>query len=292
VDAAKVLAERISLLDKPRSDRLAWAAVNDYCESRCQHPRLTPAQLATSRTENCPPADIAYVITVLDDAPAVAAGDPGAPFNLIEPAEADERIAACRILKRIGDSAPEIATSPVRLDRQYWVGTAAPEHLPAANQRFSRSSFTEVSASADEPSHVKPFYVGLFSCTDFLGTCGMWRMYLDLNRGSSLFPEPWYTWKLELESNPVVREISSATDWVEFTDPYLRAGKKDLRYPDWARIAQDYDGIHLTLPAVTAIDGLPFRCGKGILAPSFWGVESTFWLRWRFVGQSLHEVAG
>ena len=55
-----------------------------------------------------------------------------------------------------------------------------------------------------------------------------------------------------------------------------------LLYPDWKAVARHCDGVHVTLRAVGATQGICFRLSDGVVAPPYWDVETTFWLRWVF----------
>jgi hypothetical protein len=103
---------------------------------------------------------------------------------------------------------------------------------------------------------------------------------------SSLFPLPWYTWQLELPEPAKIITVDDARDWVRLLSRFPRVHEGQV-CADWAGIAAHYDGVRLTLPAVVAIQGVRFVTSRGPTAPSFWDVESTFWLRWRFTGAKL-----
>lgn len=260
---------------------MAWAAVADYVARSGRE----PGDIATSQS---PLADLAYVADTIDQVAGTIPPDDGERRRLISAAEADVLMRSCQILRRLADSAPEITQPPVRLGSQYWIATGRPDFLPDPDRTPSRSNFIDVAWADPTVRAAKPFKVGLFTSTGILGTHGMWRVYLDMNQGSSLFPEPWYTWWMKVRDGVAVREIASAADWVELVESYP-ATDGELLYPDWKRIAKDYDGVHVTLPAVATIEGIPFATRNGVTAPAFWGVESTFWLRWRFTEQSLRE---
>jgi hypothetical protein len=46
----------------------------------------------------------------------------------------------------------------------------------------------------------------------------------------------------------------------------------------------------MTQRAVVASQGLYFASSAGIIAPPYWDVESTLWLRWSFTSTELIEV--
>ena len=107
-----------------------------------------------------------------------------------------------------------------------------------------------------------------------------------------MWPQPWYTWELDVEGDIKVAEIVSATKWVEFVCSYQRVSH-GLVYPDWRKVALDFDAIHVTLPTIVAAQGFHFVCPSGdVIPPAFWDVETVFWLKWCFSGAHLVESIG
>jgi hypothetical protein len=104
-------------------------------------------------------------------------------------------------------------------------------------------------------------------------------------------PLPRYTWMLEIDMDIKVAEIVSATEWVEFVSTHPETSDGFV-YPDWVRIALDFDAVHMTLPVVVAAQGFHFSTPQGVIPPAFWDVEQTFWLRWCFSGAHLIENIG
>ena len=198
--------------------------------------------------------------------------------------QADKLVAECALLDRVERIAPEIVDGPLSVGAQFWTGTGKPSHVPPGERRLSRSHFVPVSANI--AASTKPFGVGLFTSTGVSGGSSMWRAYLD--RHELMFPLPWWTWSVAIEPDIAVYEISSAARWVELVScwPVWHNG---LRYPDWAAIAARYDAVHVTMRAIVAAQGLCFRTSSGPVAPPYWDVESTFWLRWRFASAELVE---
>jgi hypothetical protein len=154
---------------------------------------------------------------------------------------------------------------------------------------LSESHFIGVSDAVPMKASTKPFYVGLFTSTGVLGTYGMWRTHLDLNEYSSLHPRPWHTWAVEPHPNAVVHEIASASQWVELVLSHPRRERGWL-FPDWHFVARQCDGVHMTLRAIAATQGLYFPTEQGLIAAPYWDVESTFWLRWCFDSVKLVET--
>lgn len=192
-------------------------------------------------------------------------------------------------MARLADAVPEIVTGPLRFDSQYWVGTGKPSFVPGGELTPKESTFISVSdATAMDPS-TKPFGVGLFTSTGVLGTHGMWRIYLDLKRGSTLHPLPWYTWAVEPHRHAIVHEITTATEWVNFVLSHPRQ-EHELIFPNWESVAHHYDAVHMTLRAIGATQGLYCQTEQGIVAAPYWDMESTMWLRWRFGSARLVET--
>jgi hypothetical protein len=61
-------------------------------------------------------------------------------------------------------------------------------------------------------------------------------------------------------------------------------------FPDWNSVAHQCDGVHMTLRAIAATQGLYFPTEQGIVAAPYWDIESTLWLRWCFGSVRLVET--
>jgi hypothetical protein len=258
-DGLRELARRVALLDDERGDPLV---VGDAA------------------------ADLARFVSVL--AEITRSGD-GSELPSASPAEADELAGTSRLLRRLLAAAPHITAGPLRLDAQRWIATGKPSHVPAGHRTPSSAHFVGPGAAGRTRPDAKPFGLGMFTSTAAADGRGAWRTYLDLHRGSSLFPLPWHTWAVEIEAGATVREISSAVDWMELVASHpLRAG--GLTYPDWVSIGRVHDGVHMTLRAIAATQGIVFPMSGGAVAAPYWDVESTLWLRWRVRSAELVEV--
>jgi hypothetical protein len=194
---------------------------------------------------------------------------------------ADEIVAASKLLERLRTRAPEVAVGPLSRREQYWIATGRPAHLPPREGSLDPKQFIAVTANANVAQSTKPFEVGLYTSTGVFGTFGMWWCYLRLNSESTLFPRPWKIWTLEAAPDADVLEIANAAQWVDFVsaDPLVSDG---IIYPDWKTVADQWDGVHMSAAAVAATQGIGFSSDGDIVAPPYWDVESTFWLRWSF----------
>jgi hypothetical protein len=224
---------------------------------------------------------------------------------VIAPDAADEITASCRLLSELARDEPGLVGGPMARRSQHWIAVGRPashdelprpDELPAPDEMPApsgvpgpaRSRFVDAHAAASIAPSTKPFDLGLYTSTATRRGRSMWRTYLDMFRGSNLYPLPWYTWELSAGDIPVL-EIVSAHEWARFVETYHRPSG-GLIYPDWQAVATDYDAVHLSLSALVAIQGLNFPTARGLTAATFWDVESTLWLRWRFSSMRLLDV--
>ena len=196
--------------------------------------------------------------------------------------EADALARRSSLLSQLAEVAPEIVTGPLRLDSQYWIGTNKPARPNDSTPQ--ESAFVSASDATTKTPSTKPFGIGFFTSTgNAISAHGMWRLYR----------EGWATarhvWAIDINGRPVVREITTASEWVDFVLSHPRRDGEIL-FPDWTSVARHYDAIHMTLRVIAAIQGLCFRTEEGIVAPTYWDVESTLWLRWCFGSTRLVEV--
>jgi hypothetical protein len=194
------------------------------------------------------------------------------PGAALEPTAADVIVAGCRLLAELRGEQPALVTGPLDRDAQQWVGLARHDQPDQAHFR---------APPPDLVPDPKPFGFGLFTSTAANDGRGSWRTYLEPYRGSSLYPLPWTVWDLPVGPGARVREVTSAQEWAALIEEYP-AHRDGLAQPAWQAVVSDWDGIHVTLAAVAAFQGLVLRTAAGPSAPAYWDLESTFWLRWRF----------
>jgi hypothetical protein len=261
-DAPRVLAKRVSQLDS----RPIYADL---------HGDLDP--------------DLAHFIRTIE-----AITPPGSVSEQLPTASAspaDEIVGDCRLVHRLIEKAPEIAAGPLVRTDQYWIATGRPAHLPAPAAKLDRARFVDAATTTGVPASTKPFDLGLYTSTGVLGTFGMWWCLLQLNKGSTLFPLPWKVWSVRASQDANVLEITTAAEWVDFVSshPMYRNGSL---YPDWRLVGDRWDGIHMTVRAIAATQGICFTVDTDVVAPPYWGVESTLWLSWAFTAvEPLQEFS-
>jgi hypothetical protein len=283
MDTRNILLDRVTDLDRSQDNKMAWAEARTYCETHC----IEECDIAVYPCSVL--GDIAYLVSVID---RVAGSDFAAGWVAFSPltgTQADDIMQTSAILERLARNAPQLTIGPLRPDSQFWVATGRPAFPERRHYELDAGAFVDAGVRVKGVHSTKPSAFGIFTSTGICDEYGMWRIYLDMHENSPLYPRPWQTWKVEISSHANIREIASAQDWVHFVDEYSIV-KESYCFPDWHRIAEDYDGVHVTLQAVAAVEGIPFHAQAGVIPPAYWGVESTFWLHWCFTDKSLREV--
>lgn len=208
---------------------------------------------------------------------------------LLAAADADETIETSSFLDVFADHDVGLVRGPLPRERQQWIATGRHRISEKETPVPSRVQFEAAYEAAGQPPSAKPVGVALFTSTAMRGGPSSWRTILELSRGSSLYPLPWYVWDLKVRTDAFVHEITSAQDWVAFVDAFATVDA-GLVYPDWRRAMRQFDGVHLTLTAIAAVQGFSFLTSAGPTAPAFWDVESTLWLRWAFDETRLSQI--
>jgi hypothetical protein len=211
---------------------------------------------------------------------------PAAHPPLASPADADGLVNGSTLLSSIEDVDPTLVSAPLKRNRQVWIEAKVPNSRLPNGGGPSKRLF--MSATPSSPASTKPFGTGMFTSTLLDREQSMWRAYLNAYHGPHLFPRPWKIWKLCFEPSSRVAEITSAHEWVDFVTRYALS-HRGLIYPNWARVGDDYAGVHMTARAIVAAQGFRFCTRQGPTAAPYWDVESTLWLRWRVVGSALLE---
>lgn len=213
----------------------------------------------------------------------MSAISPGAPIEAVPtvaPDVADDAIRRSELISRVQKAWPWIVDGPIDLGSQQWVATQPPSYRPSRLAVLSEHAFVDIEVAEEGLGSTKPFGVGLHTSTAAARQPGMWLRYLELHRGSTLFALPWTVWQLRIRPAARVFEVRSARDWATLISRYPLE-QTGATYPHWKTIATDWDGVHVTLSAVAAIQGVrPKLAGLEPAAPSYWDVESTLWLRW------------
>jgi len=222
--------------------------------------------------------DARNFIRALDE--VTSTGD-HATTEIVSSAHADAIVARSLLIRRLGSAEPALVTDGIDGCPQFWVSTGKPPWVPRREPVLSPEHFV-AATHLDRTDNANPFGIGLYTSSGFQGTQGMWRLYLDLGNYSSNFPRPWHVWRADVSAAARVRNVTTAAEWEDLVLRHPAVHDDGLIYPDWPAIAADWDAVHMTIRAIAAIQGVRFRTSRGFLAPSYWDVETTFWLRWAF----------
>lgn len=109
--------------------------------------------------------------------------------------------------------------------------------------------------------------------------------------GSVDFPGAWFIYSvsqsMDLDGssqwdltagNARVCVIDSAISWCRFAFTWIGVSGGI----DWTAVSEEYDAVHVTSSAVAATDCFEFEWQGRVIPASFWGAETTVWLRWMF----------
>ena len=165
---------------------------------------------------------------------------------------------------------------------------------------------------------------GFYTCTSyggvtsFLTVMDMSEVHGPVNDMAMYFEFPLSQWQVRVSENARVYEINGARDWYRLCAEYparsardasdpeasdkagwdvypLRAvdgsGRADIATdmerwltPNWAMVAEDWDGVHLTLGGLLTAEKVRVASAAGWSMLRFWDMEQTMWLRWTFDG--------
>ncbi|HWE89191.1 MAG TPA: hypothetical protein VG317_06985 [Pseudonocardiaceae bacterium] len=216
--------------------------------------------------------------------------DDSQPKPIIDPVAADRLVAGSQLLSRLDSDYSELTCGPVPLDRQLTVLTSPMAGRTGRGLTPDAAKFTDLDSGTVIKAATKPFEVGFFTSTEYAPNHNMWRDYLDMYPRSTLHPRPWRTWRVSPMPDNDIAEVTRAQDWSDLVraHPMPHDG---LLFPDWNSIAEKYDAIHMTVRAIVAMQGLRLSTPDGVIAPTYWDVESTFWLHWRFTSTELVDIA-
>ena len=90
---------------------------------------------------------------------------------------------------------------------------------------------------------------------------------------------PLAVWRLEFGQGVRVREINHPTDWHELCLEFPRIAPDGRLAPDWVRVAESWDGVHLTLGGMLSCEQARYERDGEWSMLQYWHAEQTHWLR-------------
>ena len=201
------------------------------------------------------------------------------------------------IVERFGTELEQPAASG---DQVWWISDVD------AGRRgwFQRPLFQDFADTYDGGEFT---FAGLFTCTDPPD-----ETHLHLISTWELYPPPVSRWRLPVVEDARVYEIHRPSDWASLVSAYPRAARPHGSWsppgpnnhahsaelaalpqqratrsamtshvvPDWAAVARDFDGVHLSWAGFLTSEGYISDLADGSVAMlRFWQSERTLWLR-------------
>lgn len=152
-------------------------------------------------------------------------------------------------------------------------------HGPRADSAPAQGRFRSIGEDPPSPTG-KPAIGGLFTCPGSARWPGLWHIYVPVK---SVFDAPYVAWRLHTPPDARVLELKSAVDYCELV---LRFPAKSISglTVNWNEASTFFDAIAIGPLALAAADCVGFTYRGEEIAASFWGVPTTLWLKWEFVG--------
>ncbi len=177
---------------------------------------------------------------------------------------------------------PEPTTSELALAKRL-------SHCPAArwwtNSWSARSqiwvcpkgSGPPVRGGPHEPATGKPS-TALWTSSSVAGIGSAW---MPVATTGLIHYVPDELWHLELCPRLPVAEIHTVSDWRALCNEAPGCNDTNgLIEPDWQALARRFDGVHLSVAGLLAVQGVPIADKDGVAMLWGWDAESTAWLNW------------
>ena len=89
---------------------------------------------------------------------------------------------------------------------------------------------------------------------------------------------PLAVWKVEFGQGVRVREINHPANWHELCLEFPRKAPDGRLVPDWLRMADSWDGVHLTLGGMLSCEQARYERDGDWTMLQYWHAEQTHWL--------------
>jgi hypothetical protein len=139
---------------------------------------------------------------------------------------------------------------------------------------------------------IKPA-TGLWTSTSVSDLPSLWLFH----GWDGLVDLPLAVWHLRVDPSARVYEVAGPADWVtlcerhpaDTTTVYADKWQHDwglpadtVITPDWQKVAEDWDGVHLSMAGLLTASSLRLPVPGGHTLLEGWETESTVWFRWVF----------
>ena len=210
-------------------------------------------------------------------------GTPVDSVDIVDPDWADVVVAGSHVISQLFELAAWLWAAPMAdACEQRWIATGNPPWAEQASTVPSRENLLTADSIVDLQTAVAARQVGLYTSSATEAYTGMWSQFIELNSTDVLWTRPWTTWRLEPSPEARILQVSTAKDWAALVQRHHIRRKGHL-YADWRAVAETHDALHFSPSAVCAVEGFAVECDAGLIAPTYWDVEFTLWLRWCFI---------
>jgi hypothetical protein len=122
---------------------------------------------------------------------------------------------------------------------------------------------------------------GFFTSTGKAGTSGAMAL-LASGYGDYEVDLPLVRYRIGVHPNARVFEVDGPAAWYQLCTSYPAAGLDGRVVPNWAAVADDWDGVHLTLGGLLTAEQVQMDGPAGWVEHVGWDTEQTVWLCWVF----------
>ena len=99
-----------------------------------------------------------------------------------------------------------------------------------------------------------------------------------ITSGDHISAFPLAVWRVEFGQGVRLREINHPTDWHELCLEFPRVAPDGRMVPNWVRVADSWDGVHLTLGGMLSCEQARYERDGDWSMLQYWHPEQTHWL--------------
>lgn len=122
------------------------------------------------------------------------------------------------------------------------------------------------------------------------GSTSEWTAFT-LSAADHICAWPLAVWQVRFHQDVQVWEINHPADWHALCTEYPSKGPDGRLVPDWARVAETWDGIHLTLGGMLSCEQARYEDKGEWSMMQFWHSEQTHWLnRLAITGERMADI--
>ena len=161
---------------------------------------------------------------------------------------------------------------PVNLSAQAWCSPQMP-NSPDPEKAFDPEAWRTPVANRDGV----PDAMRQATSTMLDGSSSEWTTFA-LGVGERVCRFPLAVWHLRFLSQPRIWEIVGPQDWHRLCRRYPCRSEDGRLVPDWPKVAQEWDGVHLTLGGMLTTEQVLWEASGECTELRWWQCELTTWL--------------